>query len=165
MKNTGWVNYKGILSLAIGLLFASLGYADNRVLLEYRYGNQITASEVVILTNGLIIQRNRNQATYVYLSNTRLSQQEIVDLGKAVDLASSTASMSLEGEATSFGSSSGSLIGYTTEGRSVLLFGSLLREAGQKIKIVYQPGAQGKTIRQFIQNLVRDKMPLSFIDE
>ncbi len=159
---------KMIAGLFVILTFLPLSSAfgdDARVLLEYRYGNQITSSEVTVLTDGLVIQRNRLQASYVYLPNIKLSKSEVDSLIKAVDAAALAAQTYTEGEPTAFGSSSGELSGFTTNGKATLLFAASLKDSYEKISLVYQDGADGKTLRAFIQNLVSDKMPLGIIGE
>ena len=133
-----------------------------RELLKYDYGNQITRSEISIFSNGLVIKRNRSQATYEYLANVWLKKEELAALTKNIELVMKDESVYRNGNPSNFGSSNGELKIYTSGGRARDVFALSRSESADglgKDKIVEIIGPAATQIRAMVQSMARDKMP------
>lgn len=133
-----------------------------RELLSYSYGNQITHSDISILSNGLVITRNRNQATYEYLPNVFLKKEDLAALMKNIELVMKDESIYRVGQPSSFGSSSGSLTIYTNGGRArevFVLSRSDSTDISGKDKILEITSPVALQIKKLVQAMARDKMP------
>ncbi len=134
-----------------------------REMVRYSYGNQITHSEISVLSNGLVLVRNRTQATYNYMPNIQLKKSDLAVLSKNVDIASQEESTYKEGFPSSFGSSSGQLTIYASNNKSAIIFALGFGEEnnGGLDKISEVNTVAGNQIKKLIQAIAKDKMPLN----
>ncbi len=134
-----------------------------REMIRYSYGNQITHSDISVLSNGLVLIRNRMQASFYYMPNIQLKKTDLAILSKNVDEASQGESLYREGSPSSFGSSRGQLTIFSNNNKSAIIFalGFGDENNGGLDKISEVNSAAANQIKKLIQSMANDKMPLN----
>ena len=154
----------GLIINIFSVVLVSTAFADVKVreLVHYRFGNQITNSEISILSNGLILVRNRAQATMEYLPNLKLKPPQASKLLKNIEVAMTEESIYREGAESTFGSSSGDLAIFSESGRFAFVFqlGRGEESNHKNDQISEKIGPASKQIKDLIQSIAKDKMPL-----
>lgn len=141
-------------------LFLSAPLIYAREILHYRYGNQITRSELSVQEDGSVVVIEttccppHSESTQFFLS-----ENQFYGLEAAIENSSTTPLQVLEGEATTEGSSSGELIAWTEAGKKVIVR-TIERSSslfGKDI-LTINPSPQSRWVEDFVFDQVVQKM-------
>ena len=123
-------------------------------------GNQITNSEISVLSNGIVMQRNRIQATLIYQPSLTLSGSDLKKLLTAIEASLLMENTYKEEGQTSFGSSSGELTVYGAKGIFDYVKAVARNEGneGELNKGVEKLDTQSQWILTLINNLAKNKI-------
>jgi hypothetical protein len=152
-----------IFVIIFSLLMSSSLYAQTPttyVLLSYDYGNQITRSGLTVLSNGLVMSSRTSQSQTSRLPDQQLPQDVLSKLTTSINLSAVAPQARFDGEPTTMGSSSGTLVGYTADGyASNILLVSRGAKPGDSDTIIFQPRLESLEVVNFVNSKVQNKIP------
>lgn len=150
-------------NLWLGLFLLSVSTAQaasTHVLLEYDLGNQITRSKLMILSNGLVMKAESRFGKYAYLEDTQLSPETLSALVANIELASSAETFRDDKVPSALGGSFGALQVHSADGYNSVIYTLVPGEHFSNKTLVCKNGAAADAIRELVQSMVRDEMPL-----
>ena len=166
MKNS---KRKTILALLLcGVIYVTPTFAvpatptnpSVREIVHYSAGNQITRTEISILSNGLVMQRNRTQATYAYQQSLSLDSSQLKRLKFSIE-------QSVHGESKyskpdhkfAFGDSNGELSIYADSNKSDFVKAiSLETDQDGYQKIVEKTDMNSQFILNLVNSFAKEKL-------
>ena len=166
MKN---LKLKTILALLLsGVIYATPTFAapatptkpSVRELVHYIAGNQITFTEISILSNGLVMQRNRTQATFAYQQSLSLDANQLKRLMFSIEQSVQDESKySKAKDKFAFGDPHGELNIYANSNKSayVKAISDELDENGYQT-IVEKTSANAKFILDLVNSFAKNKL-------
>jgi hypothetical protein len=159
------VPYIGEASFGKLLAYAEAnGYiVDTALWISYRYGNQISASALTLNVDGEGELEERYTPTNIQTTNVAISQSDWNDLTALVELAKAGTLQTRDGSATSFGSSSGTLVVYPESGGGPITIQEITRDNDgdglDQVTTNDDPNALG--ILSIVTDYVARDMPLT----
>ena len=130
-------------------------------LLEYRYGNQISASDLVLMSDGTIDHEERRTPTNIErVSHARLSSTQLAQVRAQIAAAANGSLTKSDGGATNLGSSSGYLHAFLADGTKVVIQLDARDEDGDGLNDVTNNTAPEATaLRAMVLGLVDRDLP------
>jgi hypothetical protein len=123
------------------------------ILLQYELGNQISRQAVTVLSNGLVMHSKSHTGVLSYLPDQQLTDKEIQQLEKNIDLAGQSEPQRDDGIPAAEGGEYGSIMGYTANGFEVILYSLTSNDTAGMKTLLYQANESSDRIRELIQKV------------
>lgn len=130
-------------------------------LVEYRYGNQISASDLVIMSDGAFDHEERHTPTDIQsVAHPQLDAAKLAQLDAWIAAAATGTLVRSDGGATNLGSSSGYLNGYLADGTKVVIVTDARDTDGDGYNdVTVNQAAEAAQLRGMIVDLVERDLP------
>lgn len=133
-----------------------------RSVLDYRMGNQGKGFQLLVLSDGQVISKERNLLTWTYLPNEQLSKSQTEALISAVDHAKRNGTTSIVVDLPArLGGPFGTLETYTSDGATMIVYGLAQDEKNANLKrLLCVVGDEADFVREFVQKRASVPLPL-----
>jgi hypothetical protein len=135
--------------------------SEAREIISYWYGNQISGSELTIMSDGTINHKERRTPTNIEtITHAKLSATKLAELTGWIEAAPSGTLVESDGTETNLGSSSGSLKAFTPSGAEVVIETDARDGDGDGYNdLTINDSVAAMSIRTMIVNLVDRDLP------